>query len=78
MPDDLSEAYAKSLAIARRMAIDLLSDPRGGWHKGAYASSLTYLFGAISAFDGERDLARDLAILDLMKDCYETTMKEES
>lgn len=78
VPDDLSEAYAKSLVVARRLAIDLLSDPLGSWRQGAYSSSLTNLFGAIAAFDGERGLARDLAVFDLMKDCYETTMKEDS
>ena len=77
VPDDLSQAYDNALAKARRLAIAFLNSPRGNWTKGEYAVDLTYLFGAIAAFDGEHELAQDLAMFDILKDCYETTMAKE-
>jgi hypothetical protein len=77
VPEDLSEAYHEALIKARGMAMELLNSPRGSWAKGEYAVDLTYLFGAIAAFDGEHQLAQDLAIFEILKDCYETAMKKE-
>jgi|AutmiccommuBRH23_1029490.scaffolds.fasta_scaffold00216_42 hypothetical protein len=78
LPDDLAQAYFDALAKARRLAIAFLNSPRGDWTKGEYAVDLTYLFGAIAAFDGEHELAQDLAMFDIMKDCYETAMAKEN
>ena len=78
IPVDLKDAYFEALGKARNMAMELLSSPKGDWVKGEYAGDLTYMFGAIAAFDGEHELAQDLSMFDILKDSYETTMAEEA
>ncbi|MEZ5945249.1 MAG: hypothetical protein R3C13_08990 [Hyphomonas sp.] len=78
IPDDLAESYFMALAVARQIAVSLLTDPHRSWVQGEYATDLPYLFSAIAAFDGEHELAQDLAQFELLKDCFETMSAKDN
>lgn len=70
IPKDLTSTYFEALEKLKAMAINLLSVPEKSWIKGPRATDLTYLFGAIAAFLGERELAIDLSEFELLKEAY--------